>query len=126
MHGGNTPWISDGTPHQWTIPAGDWGNTLYQRGDSVAFVPDMFFVNGAVVPQCSATVTTNCSDPTGTNNATTLPAGATNDPGHGALTFYYTNQQSARLLFYHDHSYGMTRLNVYAGEAGCNGDPGSC
>jgi FtsP/CotA-like multicopper oxidase with cupredoxin domain len=117
MHGGNTPWISDGTPHQWTIPAGDWGNTVYQRGDSVAFVPDMFFVNGAVVPQCSATVTTNCSDPTGTNNATTLPAGATNDPGNGALTFYYTNQQSARLLFYHDHAYGITRLNVYAGEA---------
>ena len=118
MHGGNTPWISDGTPHQWTIPAGDWGATLYERGDSVAFVPDMFFLDGAVVPQCSATVTTNCSDPTGTNNATTLPAGATNDPGHGALTFYYTNQQSARLLFYHDHSYGTTRLNVYAGEAG--------
>ena len=22
LHGGNTPWISDGTPHQWTIPSG--------------------------------------------------------------------------------------------------------
>ena len=32
-------------------------------------------------------------------------------------TFYYTNQQSARLLFYHDHAWGITRLNVYAGEA---------
>jgi FtsP/CotA-like multicopper oxidase with cupredoxin domain len=39
------------------------------------------------------------------------------DPGPGASTFYYTNQQSARLMFYHDHSYGITRLNVYAGEA---------
>ena len=39
------------------------------------------------------------------------------DPGPGAMTFFYTNQQSARLLFYHDHSYGITRLNVYAGEA---------
>ena len=39
------------------------------------------------------------------------------DPGPGAMTFYYTNQQSARLLFYHDHSWGITRLNVYAGEA---------
>ena len=37
--------------------------------------------------------------------------------GPGAMTFYYTNQQSARLMFYHDHSYGITRLNVYAGEA---------
>ena len=65
MHGGNTPWISDGTPHQWTIPAGDWGNTLYPRGASIQFVPDMFFVNGKVVPQCGGSVTTNCSDPTG-------------------------------------------------------------
>jgi FtsP/CotA-like multicopper oxidase with cupredoxin domain len=116
MHGGNTPWISDGTPHQWTIPAGDWGNTLYPRGDSVAFVPDMYFVSGQVVPQCTTTLTTNCSDPTGKNLAT-LPAGASNDPGNGALTFYYTNQQSQRLLFYHDHAYGTTRLNVYVGEA---------
>ena len=22
LHGGRTPWISDGTPHQWTVPAG--------------------------------------------------------------------------------------------------------
>ncbi len=117
MHGGNTPWISDGTPHQWTIPASDWGNTLYQRGDSVAFVPDMFFLNGQVVPQCSATVTTKCSDVPGMTGQLNLPPGATNDPGNGALTFYYTNQQSARLLFYHDHAYGTTRLNVYAGEA---------
>jgi len=39
------------------------------------------------------------------------------DPGPGAATFYYTNQQSSRLMFYHDHAYGITRLNVYAGEA---------
>ena len=39
------------------------------------------------------------------------------DPGPGSETFFYTNQQSARLMFYHDHSYGITRLNVYAGEA---------
>jgi FtsP/CotA-like multicopper oxidase with cupredoxin domain len=117
LHGGNTPWISDGTPHQWTIPGGDWGNTLYPRGDSVSFVPDMFFVNGTVVPQCSATVTTSCSDAQGMIGELNLPNGATNDPGNGSLTFYYTNQQSGRLLFYHDHAYGTTRLNVYAGEA---------
>jgi len=39
------------------------------------------------------------------------------DPGPGAMTFFYTNQQSARLLFYHDHAYGLTRLNVYVGES---------
>ena len=35
----------------------------------------------------------------------------------GCSTFFYTNQQSARMMFYHDHSWGITRLNVYAGEA---------
>ncbi len=38
-------------------------------------------------------------------------------PGSGCLTFFYTNAQSARLQFYHDHAMGITRLNVYAGEA---------
>lgn len=77
LHGGNTPWISDGTQHQWTTPAGE--TTSYPQGVSVYNVPDM------------------------------------PDPGPGALTFYYTNQQSARLMFYHDHAYGITRLNVYCG-----------
>lgn len=79
LHGGRSPWISDGTPHQWITPAGE--NTSYPRGVSVQNVPDM------------------------------------PDPGPGAQTFYYTNQQSARLMFYHDHSWGITRLNVYVGEA---------
>ena len=38
-------------------------------------------------------------------------------PGSGCMTFFYTNAQSARLQFYHDHALGITRLNVYAGEA---------
>ncbi|OPY33711.1 MAG: multicopper oxidase [Methanomassiliicoccales archaeon PtaU1.Bin124] len=102
LHGGATPWISDGTPHQWITPAGE--TTQYPKGVSVEYVPDMWFVNGQVVPD--------------TVGVTSAPApGASNDPGPGAMTFYYTNQQSARLMFYHDHSYGITRLNVYAGEA---------
>ena len=79
LHGGNSPWISDGTPHQWTVPAGE--TTPYKKGVSTRDVPDM---------------------------------PATPD---GQMTFYWTNQQSARMMFYHDHAYGITRLNVYAGEA---------
>lgn len=30
LHGGNTPWISDGTPHQWTVPAAQ--TTRYKKG----------------------------------------------------------------------------------------------
>jgi len=79
LHGGATPWISDGTPHQWITPSGE--TTSYPTGLSLQNVPDM-------------------------------PAPAT-----GEATFFYTNQQSARLMFYHDHAYGITRLDVYAGEA---------
>ncbi len=31
--------------------------------------------------------------------------------------YYYPNNQSARLAWYHDHSMGITRLNAYAGNA---------
>ncbi|RMF93150.1 MAG: bilirubin oxidase, partial [Nitrospinota bacterium] len=36
----------------------------------------------------------------------------------GSAVFEYPNQQRATTLWYHDHSLGMTRLNVYAGPAG--------
>jgi FtsP/CotA-like multicopper oxidase with cupredoxin domain len=78
LHGGFTPWISDGTPHQWVVPAGE--NTPFLKGASFQVVPDMV------------------------------------DPGNGAGTLYYTNAQSSRLMFYHDHVAGLTRLNVYVGE----------
>lgn len=84
LHGTDTVWISDGTPHQWITPANE--TTDYPQGVSVVPVPDM----GDVDPGL---------------------------PDDGVMTFYYTNQHSARLMFYHDHSYGITRLNVYAGEA---------
>jgi FtsP/CotA-like multicopper oxidase with cupredoxin domain len=86
LHGGDTPWISDGTPHQWITPAADEiaavtaGMKEFARGASTQNVPDM------------------------------------PDPGPGAVTYYWPNNQSARLMFYHDHTAGITRLNVYAGE----------
>jgi len=36
----------------------------------------------------------------------------------GSATFEYPNDQRAATLWYHDHSLGMTRANVYAGPAG--------
>ncbi|GFO59679.1 hypothetical protein GMST_20040 [Geomonas silvestris] len=38
-------------------------------------------------------------------------------PAAGSATFYWPNQQSGRLMFYHDHALGLTGLNVYGGEA---------
>jgi len=36
----------------------------------------------------------------------------------GMATFQYPNDQAAATLWYHDHTLGMTRVNVYAGPAG--------
>jgi spore coat protein A len=38
--------------------------------------------------------------------------------GPGAVSFKYPNDQPASTLWYHDHTLGMTRTNVYAGPAG--------
>jgi spore coat protein A len=38
-------------------------------------------------------------------------------PDLGSADYYYPNQQSARLMWYHDHAMGLTRLNAYAGLA---------
>jgi len=42
--------------------------------------------------------------------------GATWGPGYA--TFQYPNANRAATIWYHDHTLGMTRLNVYAGPAG--------
>lgn len=73
LHGGLTPWFSDGTPFQWFTPTG-------RHGASFMNVP-----------------------------------GFPSLPGTG--TYYYPNDQSARLVWYHDHAIGITRLNAYAGIA---------
>ena len=36
----------------------------------------------------------------------------------GSATFQYPNKNRASTIWYHDHTLGMTRLNVYAGPAG--------
>src|SRR5262249_34824192 len=38
--------------------------------------------------------------------------------GVSRALLYYPNQQSSRLMWYHDHSIGITRPNAYAGIAG--------
>jgi spore coat protein A len=73
VHGGLTPWFSDGTPFQWFDPKGLTGAS---------------FMN---VP------------------------GTT--PPKGTATYYYPMDQSARLLWYHDHAIGITRTNAYSGIA---------
>jgi spore coat protein A, manganese oxidase len=44
-----------------------------------------------------------------------------NIPGNlmvpGQADYFYPNDQSTRLMWYHDHAFGITRLNAYAGVA---------
>ena len=44
--------------------------------------------------------------------------GSVRPADHGAALFEYDNSQRATTLWYHDHTLGITRLNVYAGLAG--------
>jgi spore coat protein A len=46
------------------------------------------------------------------NNVVLNPHAAANE-----AEFYYPNQQNARMMWYHDHALGITRLNAYAGIA---------
>ncbi len=91
LHGGLVPWISDGGPFDWFTPgcnADAGGGSSYAQGLS--------FLNGP------GSVLDN------------LPL----NPIHpGQADYYYPNDQSTRLMWYHDHAWGTTRLNAYAGIA---------
>lgn len=77
LHGGLTPWISDGGPYATWDPKGNHG---------ISFLNNQVLRPGENVPKNEA-------------------------------EFYYTNQESARMEWYHDHAIGITRLNAYAGVA---------
>ncbi|MBC8018423.1 MAG: multicopper oxidase domain-containing protein [Verrucomicrobia bacterium] len=89
LHGGYIPWTSDGGPFDWFTPTA----TSTLRGTGVA---GLSFQNGK--GGFMDTLTGN----------TMLP---------GQADYYYTNDQSTRLMWYHDHAYGITRINAYAGIA---------
>ena len=74
LHGGHTPWISDGGPFDWFTPDGNHG---------------LSFLNNVLNPHARI------------NQA----------------EYYYPLDQSARFLWYHDHAWGITRTNAYAGVA---------
>ena len=93
--GGEAPWISAGTPHQWIAPAGETNPTTDALG--IAIAGGQLNARGA--------------------SAQNVPDMA--DPGPGSSTYYFPNDLSARFTFIQDRTSGLTRLNAYAGlEAG--------
>jgi FtsP/CotA-like multicopper oxidase with cupredoxin domain len=89
LHGGSNTDESDGYPEAWYLPAAN-------------NIPTGFATTGTWYNFFRTKFT--------------ALHGGTWDPG--SATFVYQNDQRATTLWYHDHTLGMTRLNVYAGPAG--------
>ena len=87
VHGSHVDPSSDGYPEAWWLPK--YSNTQYNEIGRPFATKGKFF-----------------DDATGEN------------PGDlGYARFEYRNDQAATTLWFHDHSLGITRLNVYAGPA---------
>jgi spore coat protein A len=98
LHGGHTRQESDGYPEAWYLPAAkDIPADYAAVGTWYDFFQVEFFDTWGVAWE------------------------------PGTATFQYVNDQRAATLWYHDHTLGMARLNVYAGLAGLyllRGGPG--
>jgi bilirubin oxidase len=89
LHGGHSTQDSDGFAEAWYLPA-------------ASNIPSAFATQGTWYEFFK--------------NEFENKTGVTWEPG--TATFQYANDQRASTLWYHDHTLGMTRLNVYAGPAG--------
>ncbi len=89
VHGAHTTEDSDGYPEAWYLPAANDIPAGYATGGSLF---DQF------------------------KQEAEARQGQTWEPG--SAVFQYPNDQRPATLWYHDHTLGMTRLNVYAGPAG--------
>jgi FtsP/CotA-like multicopper oxidase with cupredoxin domain len=92
LHGAHVQPDSDGYPEAWFLPAASGFTPCITPGNPEG---------------CYVTEGTLYGDIFGGSGA-----------GEGFAVFQYPNDQRETALWYHDHSLGMTRLNVYAGPAG--------
>src|SRR4029453_113694 len=89
LHGGHSAEESDGYPEAWYLPA---ANNIPAGFATVGSEYDAF------------------------KDKFSDEFGAAWEPG--TAVFQYENDQRASTLWFHDHTLGMTRVNVYAGPAG--------
>jgi FtsP/CotA-like multicopper oxidase with cupredoxin domain len=89
LHGGHTNQESDGFPEAWFLPA-------------ARNIPAGYATVGSYYDTFKAEAEALYGQPWEL----------------GSAVFQYDNNQAAATLWYHDHSLGMTRSNVYAGPAG--------
>ncbi len=93
VHGAHVNAESDGYPEAWWLPAAN-------------NIPASYKTTGTLYTQNNAGQVQDYLNPVDF------------DAVDGAAFYTYENTQPATTLWYHDHSLGMTRLNVYAGPAG--------
>ena len=76
-------------------------------------------LHGGLVPWVSDGGPFDWWAPDGTHGASFLNNNvlAPGNIGTNKAEYYYPNNQSARLVWYHDHAWGITRTNAYAGIA---------
>jgi spore coat protein A len=89
LHGGHTSEESDGHPESWFLPP-------------ASDIPAGYATVGSLHDEFEAEFESEFGASWGT----------------GSALFQYPNDQRASTLWFHDHTLGMTRLNVYAGPAG--------
>ena len=108
-------------------PAGDNSHSLHPLPVDVspASFPDAtpsnrtaVHLHGGLVPWISDGGPYDWFDPLGNHGPSFLNNQVLNPKAKkGQAEYYYPNDQSARLLWYHDHAHDLTRLNAYAGVA---------
>jgi FtsP/CotA-like multicopper oxidase with cupredoxin domain len=104
-HGGQSLFLQGRLPVDQTI---HWADPLHQSGSMAAYsgpVPAVAHLHGAEVPSYAD----------GGPDAWWTPGFGLKGPGFVSDTYTYPNTQEPTTLWYHDHTLGATRLNVYAG-----------
>ncbi|MBE9567902.1 MAG: hypothetical protein IMF14_04335, partial [Proteobacteria bacterium] len=120
VHGAHVGASGDGYTEAWWLP--DANNiTCVDRdpdtGTPVTTPTGLDAATGVWNVVCEGTIANQLTNKKG------IVVNHTNNPdlenaGQGAARFGYPNDQPSTTLWYHDHSLGMTRLNVMAGPAG--------
>jgi bilirubin oxidase len=115
IHWANPPGPIDSRPNFSSTPGrylGPAPMVVHLHGGHSAFDSDGY-AEGWFLPSAN-----NLSGFTRKGTRYASPYGTPNDFQQGFAVFQYANDQRAATLWYHDHTLGMTRLNVYAGPAG--------
>ena len=120
VHGAHVGASGDGYTEAWWLP--DANNITCVDRDPVTGVPVTVPTGHNPLTNtwnvvCEGTIANQLTNRQGvvvnhTNNSGLLNA------GQGVARMGYPNDQPSTTLWYHDHSLGMTRVNVYAGPAG--------